>query len=198
MKIGWDQSLLSSEQRAKLSIFALISTITSTSTPRRHISARTLHVHVRWSVDASFCSGTRSECEQFVGTHTGCWPGRTKRPEEDNGHWIGYSGGLFIIQPQQCPKVECWVTAGEERMKLITWSCPRCTAQSCPELFQKEPSGPRCVWWPGRRGAEGGGWWWRSPVSSEVHGSRSGLSCRAQKAPHCSLPQPPVDTEISI
>lgn len=77
-----------------------------------------------------------------------------------------------------CESLLCNV--GEQRIKQITWSCPRCTALSCPELSQRELSGPRCVLRPGRKGAEGGSWWWRSPVSSEVHGPCSGFSCRAQ------------------
>lgn len=83
------------------------------------------------------------------------------------------------------PGVDYWVTAVLFRAWMIiqiTWSCPQCTALSCPEPSQTELFGPIYVWWPGLRGAEGAGWWWMSPVSSEAHVPHSEFSCRGHRA----------------
>lgn len=143
----------------------------------------------QWSAGASFHSGWCRKSVDSLLKHTGVvsqTQHRTKQPQSEHRskrnnkkviQWTVHHSATTKPGVECCESLRC--SARERRIKPITWSCPRCTELSCPELSRREPSGPRCVWWPGQRGAVGGGWWWRSPVSSEVHGPRSGFSCRA-------------------
>lgn len=112
---------------------------------------------------------------------TACWSAQRLLCRSRMEHRKTSFKRVFIIQPQQ--RLLWRAAIRRWGPKQITWSCPRCTALSCPELFRRAPFGPRCVWWPGQREAGEVGWWWMSPVCAEVHDWRSGSSWKEATQP---------------